>query len=238
MVVVAIVLIGAVTGYGLWYRQSVEAAKKNFQTQYEAGRSAIQDGDFGRAARELIRARDAVDLLKRSDPESMQIRRLCQESIAGRDLLSVDLYELMTQYASTKERERPRRIIAHRNEWLLLDVVIADPESDRPCRLDMPVTLEQTRFHLEVDSLAIRESARREHALGSARVVFAARIKEIRKPTTDSADYVVVLDGKSAFLWSNFETYAALGYTEERPDEAKATTELLARQHAPKETTP
>ena len=38
------------------------------------------------------------------------------------------------------------------------------------------------------------------------------------------------LNGKSAFLWTSFETYAALGYTEDLHDEIDATRKLLTGQ--------
>ena len=63
MIVVLMGTIAFLTAWGLWHRQRIETAKASVQAASEAGMAALKDGNFAMAARELSRARDAVDLL-------------------------------------------------------------------------------------------------------------------------------------------------------------------------------
>ena len=231
LIVAVIVVMGGVTGWGLWHRQRVESAKANVLAAHEAGMKALQAGDFTTAAHELTRARDAVDLLRRTDPEANTIRRFSREAIAGHGLSRSGLFELLADYAANPSSGKSRFASRHRDAWLVLDAVIANPDAtDRPCVLDMPLLMEGMRFRIEVDSPAIRTAARREYERGSARVIFAAPMSEIRPPSAEDPEAVLVLNGKSAFLWTTLETYNALGYEENRADELQLTRDLLARQ--------
>ena len=100
LIVVVIGAIGMVTAWGLWHRQRVEFAKASVQAAAEAGLAALKDGNFAAAARDLSRARDAVDLLRRTDPESHTIRRHCREAVAGYELSGSSLFELLAGYAA------------------------------------------------------------------------------------------------------------------------------------------
>ncbi len=231
LIVAVIVVMGGVTGWGLWHRQRVESAKANVLAAHEAGMKALQAGDFATAARELTRARDAVDLLRRTDPEANTIRRFSREAIAGHELSRAGLFELLADYAANPGGGKSRFASRHRDSWLVLDAVIANPDAtDRPCVLDMPLLMEGMPFRIEVDSPAIRTAARREYERGSARVIFAAPMSEIHPPSAEDPEAVLVLNGKSAFLWTTLETYNALGYEENRADELQLTRDLLARQ--------
>ena len=231
LIVAAIIVMGGITGWGLWQRQRVESAKSHVLAANEAGMKALQAGDFATAARELTRARDAVDLLRRTDPEANTIRRFSREAIAGHGLSGAGLFELLADYAANPGSGKSRFASRHRDTWLVLDAVIANPDAtDRPCVLDMPLLMDGLKFRIEVDSAAIRTAAQRESERGSARVIFAAPMSEIRPPSAEDPEAALVLNGQSAFLWTTLETYNALGYEENRADELQLTRDLLARQ--------
>lgn len=234
LIVTLIGTIAFLTGWGLWHRQRIETAKAGVQAASEAGMAALKDGNFAMAARELSRARDAVDLLGRTDAESHSIRRHCREAVAGYELSGSSLFELLAAFAtdvSTGKLKGTRSLSRSRDSWLLIDAIVANPNDvSQPCRLDIPLTFDGLRFRVEVDSALIRQSAKREQSNGVARVIFAAQMIEIRHGTSHDAESVLVLNGKTAFLWTSFETYAALGYTEDQADEIEATRKLLAGQ--------
>ncbi|MEI8381548.1 MAG: hypothetical protein WCJ09_15580 [Planctomycetota bacterium] len=234
MIVALIGTIAFLTGWGLWHRQRIETAKAGVQAASEAGMAALKDGNFAMAARELSRARDAVDLLGRTDAESHSIRRHCREAVAGYELSGSSLFELLAAFStdvSTGKLKGTRSLSRSRDSWLLIDAIVANPdEANNPCRLDIPLAFDGLRFRVEVDSVLIRKSAKREQSNGVARVIFAAQMIEIRHGTGHDAESVLVLNGKTAFLWTSFETYAALGYTEDQADEIEATRKLLASQ--------
>ncbi len=234
MIVTLIGTIAILTGWGLWHRQRIETAKASVQAASEAGMAALKDGNFAMAARELSRARDAVDLLGRTDAESHSIRRHCREAVAGYELSGSSLFELLAAYAtdvSTGKLKGSRSLSQSRDSWLLIDAIVANPDDvNHPCRLDIPLAFDGLRFRVEVDSALIRKSAKREQSSGVARVIFAAQMTEIRPGTGHDAESVLVLNGKTAFLWTSFETYAALGYTEDQADEIETTRKLLEGQ--------
>lgn len=229
LVALAIVMIGILTGWGLWRRHRIESAKANVVAATEQGMKAFHDGDFATAARELTRARDAVELLQRTDPESVSIRRYAREAIAGAQLSTSGLFELLADYATQSPQPNPR-FEAARRSWLLVDTVIANPDADGPSLLDMPVLIDDRQFRIEIDSEAVKTAARRAQSTGSPRVVFAAQPAEIRAPTDNQSDAVLVLNGKTAFLWTTFEAYRGLGYVENQEEELQLTRDLLARQ--------
>ena len=230
-IVLAIAVIGTVTGWGLWHRHRVESAKASVLAANEAGMKGLKEGNFVVAARELTRARDAVDLLRRTDPEANTIRRYSREAIAGNGVAKSSPFEILAEYVSESRLGKSRFASLHRDAWLVLDVNVANPEAaDRPCLLDMPIPLDGMTFRIEVDSAAIRTAALREQENGTARIIFAAQMNEIRPPSAENPNATLVLNGKSAFLWTTLETYMALGYAEEQADELQLTRDLLARQ--------
>lgn len=224
----AIGMVGVITGWGLWYRNQVESAKASVLAANEAGMKALREGDFSTAARELTRARDAVELLDRTDQESNTIRRHAREAIAGHGLSNAGLFDLLDVYAADSRQGKSRFGTLHRNSWLILDATIGNPEAtNQPCFVDMPLVLKDMKFRIEVDSAVIRTAAKAE---GTARVIFAAQMSEIRAPAGKEHEAVLVLNGKSAFLWTDLQTYTALGYAEDRPEDLQATQDLLNRQ--------
>jgi len=237
LIVSVIALLGLATGWSLWTRHQQNVARREVIAAHAAGLKALENGDFATAAQHLGRARDAVDLLRRTDEDSEEIRRLAREAIAAHDLSDYTLYEVAADCAEELRGARSRFGTRHRDAWIVLDVVIANPEdSQQPCELDLPLTVEGLKLRIEVDSDTIRKAAQREQAGQSARVIFAARMQSVRPGTEQSPIATLVLDGKSAFLWTSLSTYEALGYTDAAEDR-EATEALLMRQQK-QETTP
>ena len=234
MIVSAIGIIAILTGWGLWHRHRVESAKAIIPVASEAGMAAFKEGDFAVAARELARARDAVDLLGRKDADAQSIRRYCREAVAGHELSSTSLFDLLATYAvdvSSGQEKGSRSLARHRDSWLLLDAIVLNSDVDsEPCLLDIPLVFEGIRFQVEIDSDLVRKAARRASENGVARVIFAAEMSEIRAGSSFNPDAVLVLKSKNAFLWTNIESYRELGYVEELDEELEATRNLLTRQ--------
>lgn len=226
MIVAAIAVIGSLTGWGLWYRYRIESAKTIVQSAQEAGMKALQEGDFGVAAKELGRARDAVDLLGRTDPDAKSIRRNSREATAANDLSIFSLFDVLNEFARSKSLASQ-----HRGRWVLMDAqVVNSDQAQGPCELDMPLLFDGMSFRIEIDSKLVREAARQSQEAGPARVIFAAPILEIRLPSDKEPRARVILDGRTAFLWTTLDTYALLGFSEDREDQLRVTHQLLERQ--------
>ena len=238
LIVVVISLICLLTGWGLWRRHSFELAKTHVAAANESGMKALRDGDFATAAINLVRARDAVDLLGRTDPEANAVRRNCREAVAGSELSTSGLFDLLADFAEEPRSGGSKFASLHRGKWLLLDVTIANPEATgQPCEVDMPLLIDGINFRVVVDSPLVRAAAQREHTNGTARVIFAAPMSALRVSTDGSREGVLQLNGKAAFLWTSLETYTALGYEENRAEDLAATRDILARQLEQSEST-
>ena len=234
LTVTAIVVVCGLTGWGLWHRHRIETAKSIVAKATEAGMQALQDRDFTTAAHELERARDAVDLLKRTDPEAQSVRLLCREAIAARGLAHDSLLELLrAAIADIKpgDKEATRFNGLYRDAWVLFDATVLVPEdSTQPCTLDMPVFHRGQLIRIETNFAALRRAASQAPDGEPARVIFAAQLERLTPAADAQSPAVLRLKDQSAFLWTNHDNYAALGYHEDAAEELKATRALLERQ--------
>lgn len=229
LVVAVIVVIAIGTGWGLRYRSRVEAAKATVSSAKEAGLKALHEGDFATAAIQLQAASNAVDLLGRKDGEAELIRRCCREATAGHELSDGGLFEMLGE--SARADGKPGRLNArHRNAWILFDTIVLAQETAQRCALDIPIEIDGRKFRVEIQSSLIRAMAERSDGSTPGRVIFAAKPLGIEARSDEPSVLVLTLDGKSAFAWSSFETYSALGYRESDAAEQQATRDLLTRQ--------
>ena len=234
LTVMAMLVVCGLTGWGLWHRQRIETAKSIVAKATEAGMQALQDRDFTTAARELERARNAVDLLKRTDAEAQAVRRLCREAIAARGLTHDSLLKLFHEsLADIKpgDKEATRFNGLYRGTWVLFDTTVLVPEdSAQPCTLDMPVFHRGQTIRIEANFAALRQAAGQAPSGEPARVIFAAQLERLTPASGTQSDAVLTLKDQSAFLWTNHDNYAALGYHEDDAEELKATQAILERQ--------
>ena len=230
----AMLVVSGLTAWGLWYRHRIETAKSIVAQATEAGMLALKERDFDTAARELEKARDAVDLLKRTDEESQLVRRLCREALAARGLAHDSLFELLHKsLADIKpgDKDAKRFDGLYRDGWVLFDAAVLVPEdAAQPCTLEMPVFHLGQAIRIETNFAALRQAARQSPPDEPARVIFAAQLERLTPQSGAQSAAVLTLKDQSAFLWSSFDTYSALGYREEDAEELKATHAVLERQ--------
>lgn len=234
LTVTAMVVVCGLTGWGLWRRQQIESAKSVVAKATEAGMQALRDRDFSTAARELERARHAIDLLRRTDAEAESVRRLCREAVAAHGLAQGSLLELLHEsMADIKpdDKEATRFNGLYRNAWILFDATVHVPDDTaQPCTLDMPIFHRGQAIRIEANFAALRRAAGQSPDDGSARVIFAAQLERLTPAADAQSAAVLTLKDPSAFLWTNYDNYSALGYRENDADELKATHALLERQ--------
>ena len=233
LIIVAIIVIAGLTAWGLWQRSRVNSAKAHVLASSEAGFKALKEGDFATAARELKRARDAVDLLHRTDQEANTIRRACSEAIAGNELSTTSLFQLLEEFvAETRQDGSSRRFDSkHKGTWLLFDsIVVISEKNGSLCFLDMPIIINGVTFQIEIDSASVKKTVKRADGATRGRVIFAAQLDQIQMESGSVSKAVLSLNGKSAFLWSDFQTYSALGSPETDAADIQSTRDLLADQ--------
>jgi len=230
LVASAIILIVGLTGWGLWHRSQVVAAQKIVAPAIEAGMAALNAGDFTTGARELKRARDAVDLLRRSDAEAVSVRRACREAIVGDQAASGDPLDILSESISNNGKSHVLNS-RHRSTWFLFDTIVLLGEGNRrPSIVDWPIEIEGKKCRIEITTPWVRKAVERAGSTTEGRVIFAAQPDQLIPDPADSSVLVLRLNGTSAFLWSSFDTYAALLYRDNAADLLQLTQETLARQ--------
>ena len=230
----AIVLISSLTAGGLWYRHRIENAKAIVAISADAGMAAIREHDFVKAAHELDRARLAVDTLGRTDQAAKDIRRFAREASALARLASNSLTEFLqeTLTNSTPGQTEPLKMASlDKNAWVLFDATIfpSDEGKDRLV-IDAPILLRKNVVRIEIESATLRRASQSAESSDVPRVIFAAQLDQVSPLRGKPPTSVLTLNGKSAFLWTSYETYASVGYRPVDEEEERQTKAILQRQ--------
>ena len=234
LVSVAIILVSAVTISGLVHRNRIETAKATVATSADAGMAAIKEGDFAKAAKELEKARLAVDLLGRKDQTADEIRRFSREATALANLAASSLTEFLEETlanATSGQTEPLRMASLDKNAWVIFDAnVIPAAEGGNLLTVDSPVFLKKASVEIEIESVAISKAARSSESGENPRVIFAAQLEQVSVPKGEPPKSVLTLNGKTAFLWTSYNTYSAIGYRPHDAENEQQTKSLLDRQ--------
>lgn len=232
LIVVGIVLAIVATGFRVRHRARLEQARTTARVSADRGREALHDGDFRTASRELAAATAALDLLGRTDADAEEIRQLGREATAADGLLRISLIEILNEAEQSPDPEEWathfRRQYA--DGWLMFDAPVvqtADARGKKHIELDFPLTVHEMPVRILADVPALRSLA----TTTPQRVILAAQLSECRLVTTKPAHFEMRLRPETAFLWSDFESYAALGFQENDVRTAELTRQLLDEQH-------
>lgn len=230
----AIFLVGVATIAGLWYRHRIEKAQTAISQSADAGMAALKEEDFLTASRELQRASDAVDVLGRTDATSNEIRRLSRESTTLANLSSSTLTEILdeTIAAGKRGQTEPLRLsVSNKGAWVIFDARVTPVSGGRArCLVDAPFFVGDATVRIEVDSPAVRSVSQPDPSGQQARVIFAAQLESLTAPTGQPPISVLTLNAKTAFLWTSYDTYKAIGYRPIDAENDEQTSALLKRQ--------
>ena len=222
VIVVFSLLLIAGTGVGLAWRARIEQARQQLPQALEAGLLAFSEQRFAEAERELTLAMAAVRTLGKQDAETDAIRRLWREARAANGLPGV----LLTEGLSNPAADLVGR-------WLVLDVSLAWEDSEPV--IDAPFLIGDQLVELDfpvpeaVSAVSPGERPRR--------LIVAGQVAAFDAPAGKSGPAVLHIDSKSAFLWTDFDTYRALGLTGAAADEP-ALRDVFARQLRWEDATP
>lgn len=234
MVTAAIVIISALTVGGLWHRQRIQTAKVTALQAADAGKAAIQENDFVKASQELERARNAVDLLGKTDQSANEIRRLSREVTALVKLDSNSLPEFLSETLSNGKRESGDSLLLSpldQGAWVIFDArVLTVTSAPNRCVIDAPILLPQAIVQIEIESPVLAKLPRADASGDAPRAVFAAQIDRLSAPSGDPRTSILTLNGKTAFLWTNYETLVAAGFRAADSETEQQTRSLLEKQ--------
>jgi hypothetical protein len=236
LVAAAIVLVSALTIGGLWHRHRIETAKATVNQATDAGMAAVQNQDYFHGAREFERARLAVDLLGRTDATANNIRRLSREATALAKLASSSLTECLRETLARKN-SGPSELLTmsslDKDAWVIFDapVLLAGTEGEQSI-VDAPIQLPEGNVRIEIAFPGLRNVSAAEGVSEAPRFIFAAQLQQVSALRGEPPTSVLTLNGKTAFLWTSYDTYASIGYRPFDAESEQQTRSLLERQLA------
>ena len=234
MIGAAIFIAGVLTFAGVWHRTSVENAKATVAKATDLGKAALLERDFTKAETELGRARAALDLLKRQDTAANDVRQLSREATAMSRIVGSPLFEILqeTLAARTPGSTKPLLMSSlNQGAWIIFDTkLIPDTERKGRYQIDTPLSVNDINVDIVIESPVFDTLPDRDDFGETNRVIFAAQLDQMSQPEGDPAASVLTLDGKTCFLWTNYENYVSIGFLPSDDEAEKETRALLQRQ--------
>lgn len=217
MVTVCIVAVVAATAFWTVQRRALEQAERAFLTHAEAGYAALETHDFATAAREFETAVEALKLLRRDDPKARHVRQMLRESIAAADLVSPSLVEILLRLGEEPaldpaevEREFERESAGR---WIVVDAVVGaagDRAGAGGAMIEYPLLVAGRPVVLSADLDVFRKVSFED---GPRRLVFAVQLQSCRLQSAPPHEsWVIGLRSDTAFLWTDYRNYRALGF--------------------------
>ena len=232
----AIFLMTAVTAAGLWRRHQIETAKAIVARATDDGKEALRTRDFVKASEELQRAHAAVDVLGRKDETANEIRRISRQATAAAKLASSTLTEILEEAltaAKADTTKSPQLTSVDRSAWIVFDArIVPSDDVTTGYFVDGPIQFADSQVRIEIVTGIFRQQPRADESGEAPRAIFAAQLEQLTAPTGDPPTAVLTLNGKTAFLWSSYDIYSAIGYrpNDTDPESERETRALLDRQ--------
>jgi hypothetical protein len=232
LVVVAITALVAVTGWSLHRRSLREQARLRIPEATESGLAALHRGDFATAEEQFAIAVQSLNTLRRNDVAAEAIRQSWREAVAARNLASLNLAELAQQFllnAGSGQERGPPLSLASDSKWLVFDVGLV-AIGDSGFEMEAPWALDDRTVQVVCDFPQLRQLISEPSPDGSRRAVFAGQIESWQAPANPNRPLVARLNGTTAFLWTDYDSYRAIGYESDSPEDEQETRDLLNRQ--------
>lgn len=229
-----IFVASVLTFVGVWHRTSVEQAKATVAKATDLGKEALQEHDFTKAETELGRARAALDLLKRHDAAANDVRQLSREATAMSRIVGSPLIDVLqeTLAARVPGSTQPLAMSSlNQGAWIIFDTkLITDAEHQGRYQIDAPLDVNEINIEIVIESSIFESLSDRDEFGETNRVIFAAQLDQMTQPSGDPAASTLTLNGRTAFLWANYNNYVAIGFHPGDDDAEKQTRSVLERQ--------
>lgn len=222
------------SGYLLVRKGSRDHAQSILQGAIDRGTEALEAQNYNDAVRELETARQALDILKRSDPDAQKIRRTLREAEVASQLLDSDFPQILEQWISGKPIQSSLENLT-RTGWILFDAAIQ--KVPHPDGHEVPVL--EIDFPLLINDVPVQilmENRQWESLKGGTaperpqRILFAAQIQRGQLPARKEDPAVVWLEGSTAVLWSDELILKQQKFLPQAPEEQSDFNTLLNQQ--------
>lgn len=235
LIVLAIATVMGGTGYFVYQSRLTDQALVSLPGHIEAGAAALRAGDVLKAAEEYRQAAWAVDRLRRGDAESMAVRQKANELGAIVHLSSVSLLEICDQARHAKKEGAEKWVEKfneqYRGAWVVVEGDVAqergpDGIGEPVVRFPYPIDSAPTVFNVRLKGLAPMTGKVGGH------LIFAGQLVSLMKEGTTNPLWIIRLNEETAFLWSNVDTYQALGRVVDVAGDENDPRHVLGRQAA------
>jgi hypothetical protein len=210
------------------------AAEWELKNAVGRAKMALGNGDLSTSAKEYQKACKALDVLERNDAQEKTIRQRYKESTAAANLLADSLFEILNKLSHEIDSDSARpQIVFERsltNCWIVMETIVEkmeDRDGHSRVVIDFPFAVAGRPVEFEAN-LAIFEKLPVDRE--EQKVVFAAQLQRIQLQGAEHPYWMVILQPDTAFLWTDYETFRAIGFEDEDLDHESETRNLLAKQ--------
>ena len=234
LLILGIFVIVAVTFFVKWNSNQQDDAEWELKNAVSRAEAALKNGDFFTSAKEYQKACAALDVLKRNDAQEKTIRQRFKESTAAGNLLADSVFDILNELAKEidSDSSRPQRLFenSYINRWIVMETIVErlkDSDGRSRIAIDFPFEVVGRPVEFEANLSVFKKLPvdREEH-----RVIFAAQVQRIQLQEAEHPYWTITLQPETAFLWTDYQTFQAMGFEHEDAGNEIATRELLAEQ--------
>lgn len=233
LVAAAMALVIAGTVWWAVRARGVEAAELSLRESLRLGEAALKEPDYPAAAEQFTIAAAALDRLGRDGEQARAIRQLARETSAMTHLAEGSLYEIAAEAEQNlrKSDQEWQDLFAfrYRGQWVVMETVLRRVENDAgeaTVAVDYPLSFASRAVEVGFETDVFPELELPKEGRG---VIFAAQLDGSWYDPQRGV-WRFSLRPATAFLWSNGQTYRALGAVPEAAAAARAVESLLAEQ--------
>ncbi len=213
-----IVLIIGLTGYGIIHSRNLERATDTLKTATKAGESFLKQGDLIAANAAYLEAFEALETLGHTDQSANEIRQTSRELQSINSQAVSPVFEIAEEAVSHIKQSDVNSWaslfdVRYAETWMIFEttltpVAVENETEPLRFRLNLPIILDEYRLNLELTAPSFTEYLK-QHPGQS--LIFAAQIESFQQGPKQPGTGIILLDGKTAFLWSHLKLYEQLG---------------------------
>lgn len=236
-ILAGITLIIGFTGYGIWHSRQLEQAEITYKLATRSGQELLEQGDLVGANNAYQLASEAVDTLGRHDQQAFDVQQTARELEALNRQAISPLFEIAEE-AVTQIKEQDLKgwqslfDVRYEGSWLIFETTVSpvatgDEKEPTRYRLNFPIILDEYTLNLELTEPTFKKYL---EAYPGAPLIFAAPISRFDQDASQPSNGMILLDGKTAFLWSHLDLYEQLGVQFDEYHDRDQVENLLKQQ--------
>lgn len=213
-----IVLIIGLTGYGIIHSRNLERATDTLNTATKAGESFLKQGDLIAANAAYLEAFEALETLGHTDQSSNDIRQTSRELQSINSQAVSPVFEIAEEAVSHIKQSDVNSWaslfdVRYAETWMIFEttltpVAVENETEPARFRLNLPIILDEYQLNLELTAPSFTEYLKQHPG---KTLIFAAQIESFQQGAKQPGTGIILLDGKTAFLWSHLNLYEQLG---------------------------